>query len=122
MANQNYNFGRSEREVAKEWCSERGVNLSALQETAREVKKAQRVQQISKVQPASWERLEYEGFDGLPIEEFLHQNEERVALFAVMNSFSTNKPSNHMNRLRASHINSTADRRSETTRTRGEPS
>jgi hypothetical protein len=76
------------------------VNLSNIQEIAKEVKKKNYDDQFKKEKSPTWAKLEYEGFDTLDFDEFLHRSEERIAHIAIKTSFSFDKPSNHLNNLR----------------------
>lgn len=62
---------------------DRGVNLSSVQDIAREVKKKQHVQKVKRVEFNHWERLEFEGFDGFEQDDLLHFSEERTAHTAI---------------------------------------
>lgn len=72
MANEGYTYSRPEHDAAKEWYVKHGINLNGVLELAREAKKKQRVKETSKEKVTSWEKIEYEGFDNLTIEDFLH--------------------------------------------------
>lgn len=98
-ANLNYAHRRNERETAKEWLFDRGVNLSNVQDIAREVKKRQHVQMVKRVEFNHWERLEFEGFDSLEQHDFLHSSEERTAHTAIKLSLEGGKRSSHLSNL-----------------------